>query len=351
MKPSKKVIKIVLLLSISIIGILSYTLIHNNEISTDDATIDGNIVVVSPKVQGYIKNLYVQDNQSVKTGDVLLEIDPTDYQISLNKAKAALLETQAALDNAINAKNITSISAPSNRDAAAAQVASQQALWEKSSTDRKRIENLYAVEACSKQQLDQAIATEKSDYSTLIKLEYNLRAVDSVVPTIASAQNTIEQLQAKVAQAEAELEQAEFNLANTKIIAPFDGRITKRSINKGSYIQVGQQLFSLVSSDTWIIANFKENQIEHIKPGQAVDIRIDAYPNIHLKGKIDSIQSGTGSYFSLFPAENATGNFVKITQRIPVKILFDTTPELQLQLGPGMSVLPTVYTESSGIHL
>lgn len=352
MIPSKKTTKIFLLFIIIIIGVSCYFYIHKNEVSTDDASIDGQNVVVSPKVQGYIKNLYVQDNQLVHAGDILLEIDPTDYQIKRDQEEAALLAAKAAVNTAINNKDITSVSAPSNRDAAAAQVASQQALWEKSRNDRERIEKLYAVGACSRQQLDQAIATEKSDHSTLNKLESNFRAVDSVSPTIAAAQNTVEQLEAKVTQAEADLRQAEANLANTKIIAPIDGRITKRSINEGSYVQIGQQLLSLVSStDIWIIANFKENQMENIKPGQLVDIRIDAYPNVHLKGKVDSIQSGTGSYFSLFPTENATGNFVKVAQRIPVKIIFDTPPNSQFQLGSGMSVIPTVYTESTGLHL
>ena len=145
--------------------------------------------------------------------------------------------------------------------------------------------------------------------------------------------------------------QAETDLANTKIIAPIDGRITKRSVEIGNYVQAGQQLGSQAGTELWVVANFKETQLERMRPGQTVDVRIDAFPNVKLRGKVDSFQAGTGSRFSLFPAENATGNFVKIVQRVPVKIVFDNPPDDTLHLGPGMSVVPTVYTESAGFSL
>jgi membrane fusion protein (multidrug efflux system) len=243
------------------------------------------------------------------------------------------------------------ISAPADMNAAQAQVVSAEATWEKTLSDRKRMESLFGEGACSRQQLDQAIATEKSDRATLEKLRANLRSVTTVPSVVAAAKDTSDQLQAQVSQAQADLAQAEFDLANTKIIAPMDGRITKRSIEIGSYVQVGQQLTSLVGTELWVVANFKENQMDHMQPGQAVDIRIDAFPDVKLQGKVDSIQSGTGAYFSLFPAENATGNFVKTVQRIPVKIVFDSPPEETLLLGAGMSVIPTVHTGRAGVKL
>jgi membrane fusion protein (multidrug efflux system) len=346
MKLSSKYIKIFGAALIIVLGVSSYYYFHRNDISTDSATIDGHAVIVSPKVQGYVKNLDIQDNQIVKAGDVLLEIDPTDYQIRRDRAKAALAAATAAAAVAIYNSETTAVSAPANEDAISAQVDSAKAIWEKSASDRQRMENLFKFGACSGQQRDQAIATERSDHAALEKLRADLKSASTAPNVIAASQNTIEQLQAQVTQAEADLAQSESDLSNTKVIAPMDGRIIKCNIELGNYVQTGQQLASLVGIDMWVVANFKETQLEHMKPGQPVDIRIDAYPNLVLHGKIDSFQSGTGSHFSLFPAENATGNFVKIVQRVPVKILFDTPLDNQLHLGPGMSVVPTVHAES-----
>lgn len=348
MKLSTKYIKIFLAVMIIVLGASTYYYFHMTDVSTDSATIDGHTVSVSPKVQGYIKKLYIQDNQLVKAGDVLLEIDPTDYRIRRDRAKAALAAAKAALAVAVHNSETTAVSAPANEDAVSAQVASAVAIWEKSASDRHRMEDLFKSGACSEQQRDQAIAAEKSDRAALEKIRANLKSASTTTTVIAAAQNTIEQLQAQVSQSEADLAQAESDLSNTKIIAPMDGRIIKYNIESGNYVQTGQQLASLVGTDMWVVANFKETQLEHMKPGQAVDIRIDAYPNVVLHGKIDSFQSGTGAHFSLFPAENATGNFVKIVQRVPVKILFDMPPDNQLHLGLGMSVVPTVHIENTG---
>lgn len=351
MKLLTKYSKPLILTLLILLGVGSYYYFHRNEISTDSATIDGHTTLISPKVQGYVKTLYMQDNQLVKAGDVLLEIDPTDYLIRRDHAKASLEAAQAAADTSINNRDTTAVAAPASRDAAAAQVAGAEVIWEKSVSDRQRMENLFQAGACSQQQLDQATTTEKSNHSTLEKLRADLHSAATAPTVIAAARNTSEQLQAQVNQAKADLAQAEADLANTKIIAPIDGRITKRSAELGSYVQIGQQMASLVGTELWVVANFKETQLEKIKPGQTVDIHIDAYPNVLLQGKVDSFQSGTGSYFSLFPAENATGNFVKIVQRVPIKIVFDNPPDSQLHLGPGMSVVPTVHIESIGLNL
>lgn len=347
MKLSAKYIRILLAALIIAVGAGLYYYFHRYDISTDSAAIDGHAALVSPKVQGYVKNLYIEDNQAVKAGEVLLEIDPADYRIRRDRARAGLAAAKAALAAAVHNRATTAVAAPANEAAIAAQAVSATAIWEKSANDRQRMESLFAAGACSQQQRDQAIATERADRAALEKLRADLKSASTAPDVIAAAQNTSEQLQAQVHQAEADLAQTESDLLNTKIIAPMDGRIIKCNIEAGNYVQTGQQLASLVGTDLWVVANFKETQLERIAPGQPVDIRIDAYPNVVLQGKVDSFQSGTGSRFSLFPAENATGNFIKIVQRVPVKIVFDTPPDDKLHLGLGMSVIPTVHTEST----
>lgn len=351
MKLSAKVMKLVVLLLVIAAGFGTYFYLHRGEVSTDDASINGRMVVISPKVSGYVKTINIQDNQVVKAGDLLLEIDPTDYIIRRDRARAALAAAKAAANASQANLATTTISAPAQVDSVSAQIASAEATWEKSSADRQRMEGLFSAGACSKQQLDQAIATEKSDRSSLDKLRAELRSAQTAPTVITAAKNTSDQVQDQVKLAEADLAQAEADLANTKIIAPMDGRITKKNVELGSYIQASQQLASLVNGELWVVANFKETQLEHMRIGQNVDIRIDAFPNIKLQGRVDSFQAGTGSFFSLFPAENATGNFVKTVQRVPVKIIFDELPDAALPLGPGMSVIPTVHVESAGWQL
>lgn len=350
MKVPVKVMKVAAILLLIIAAVGGYFYIFRNEISTDDATIEGRTVTISPKVQGYVKNLYVQDNQEVKAGTVLLEIDPTDYIIRRDKAKAVLAAAQAAANAGSSNLAKTVVAAPSGVDSAQAQVAAATAAWEKSASDRLRMESLYQTGGCSKQQLDLAVATEKSDRAALDKLQADLRSAATAPNVIAAAQSTTDQLQAQVQQAVVDLAQAEADLANTKVIAAMDGRITKRSVEVGTFVQAGQQLAVLVGKEIWVVANFKETQLTTMRTGQSVEIRVDAYPQLKLTGKVESLQAGTGARFALFPAENATGNFVKVVQRVPVKITFDSLPEeAGLQLAPGMSVIPTVHTAKAGI--
>lgn len=331
------------IIALILAGVGVYVFEHRFEESTDDAAIDGRTVTISPKVSGYVKTLNIDDNQLVKEGDVLLEIDPSDYLTRRDRAQAALEAARAAADAGQNNAETTNVSAPSNLDAARAQVAAAQANFDKATSDLNRMQKL-TNEARSQEQLEQAIANEKAMRSNLEDAQARLRSAETAPKTIAQAKASSDQLAAQVKQAEAELAQAEIDLADTKIIAPMDGRITKRSVERGNYVQPGEALTSLVSTDLWVTANFKETQLHRMRVGQPVTITIDAYPDTLLTGKVDSIQAGTGAFFSAFPPENATGNFVKIVQRVPVKITFDHLPDASLAIGPGMSVIPTVNT-------
>lgn len=342
-----KLVKIFAVVIIIVLGVGVYWFMHRNDVSTDNAVIEGRSVVISPKVGGYVKALNIADNQEVKAGQVLVEIDPTDYIIKRNKAQANLEAAKAAASAAQNNLEKTNVSAPSNYDAAGADVNNAAALWQKANADLARMEMLFDSGACSQQQLDQAIANEKATRATLEKLGANQHSVSTVAESVNAAKDTAAQLQAQVKQAEQDLAQAEQDLTNTKIIAPMDGYITKRSVEVGNYVQPGAQLGNLVGSEFWVVANFKETQLENMKVGQAVDISVDAFPQAKLKGVVNSFQAGTGSRFSLFPAENATGNFVKTVQRIPVKIVLTEIPD-NINLALGMSVEPTVHTNSVG---
>jgi membrane fusion protein (multidrug efflux system) len=343
MKRLSKTAKIVIPVVIIAIVVGIYLFLHRGEESTDDASIEAHIVSISPKVGGYIKTLNIDDNQLVKAGDVLLEIDPADYMIRRDRALAALTAAQAGRSVSTNTLQATQISAPSNLNAAQAQVAAAEANWNKAVRDLKRFQRL-SDEARSREQLDAAIAAEKTARSNLEDAKARLRSAKTVPQTIASAKSNAEAQSAQVKQAKADLAQAEKDLADTKIIAPMDGRITKKGVERGDYVQPGQQLGALVGTELWVIANYKETQLTHMVKGQKVDIHVDALPDVKIEGKIDSIQSGTGGRFSAFPPENATGNFIKIVQRVPVKIIFTKQPDVNLPLGPGISVVPTVYT-------
>ena len=316
---------------------------HRYEESTDDAAINGLVVTISPKVAGYVKTLNIDDNQRVNAGDILLEIDPTDYEIRRNRAQAVLDAAKAAAQAAYQHAETTGISAPSNLNAAQAQVVAAQAAWNKAVQGLRRMQRL-SNEARSQEQLELALATEKTAHSNLLDAQAKWRGAATAPKAIAQAQADSAQREAQIRQAEADLAQAEQDLANTRVMAPIDGHIAKRGVARGNYVQTGQALAALIGLNVWVVAHFKETQLRHIHPGLPVTIHVDAYPDRPITGKVESIQSGSGAFFSLFPPENATGNFVKVVQRVPVKILLDALPDPALTLGPGMSVVPTVIT-------
>jgi membrane fusion protein (multidrug efflux system) len=275
MKTKIKILAVLLLLALA--G-GSYAVLTANMIATDDAFIAGRVVTISPKISGYIVKLNVDDNQEVKTGDVLAIIDPRDAEAKIAALNATLVAQRANLEQA-------------------------------------------------KSDLTRANAQSSLSMST---------------QTRELAQTKLRVADADVIQTQAQITLAQLDLEHTRLVAPYDGRIAKRGIELNSYVEPGQALMAVVSNEFWVVANYKESQLHRIRLGQNVAITIDAFPDLKRNGKVESIQSGTGSSFSVFPAENATGNFVKIVQRVPVKITFTDPLPPNLHLAIGMSVVPTI---------
>jgi membrane fusion protein, multidrug efflux system len=309
--------------------------------STDDAYTDGTAITIAPKVSGYVVKLAIGDNTRVKAGDTILEIDPRDYQVARDKAVAAQALAQAQLDNARTALNIAKVRYPADLASADASVNSAKAGYAKAHADLVRQQKVDP-RATTQQQVDAARQADQAAAATLEDAEAKLKIAQLVQQNIDQAQAQVKQLEAQAASAKADADQAALNLSYTHMTAPVDGWVTKRNVDLGSYLQPGQSLFSLVSTQVWVTANFKESQLTDMRPGQHVTINIDAYPGLKLDGHVDSIQMGSGSRFTAFPAENATGNYVKIVQRVPVKIVIDKGLDPKLPLPLGLSVDPEV---------
>jgi len=324
-----------------IAGIVWVYLSTRNVETTDDAQVDGDAVVIAPKVAGYVVTLAVRDNQQVAAGDLLLKIDPRDYIAARDRAAAALALADAQLDTARVNLKMAKVTAPARLAQAKSQVEQAAANRDLAAENEKRQTNL-SMKATTQQARDQAASQLRTAAATLADSRAQVEIAGLVSETIAQAQAQVDAASAQVRQAQAELAAADLNLAYTELRAPQDGRVTMRNVNLGSYVQAGQSLFSLVNGNVWITANFKENQLDRMRIGQRVDIRVEAYRSLTLRGHIDSIQGGTGSRFSAFPAENATGNFVKIVQRVPVKIVIDAGLDPKLPLPLGASVEPRV---------
>lgn len=314
-KRRKKRVIFILPLLITAVVIGSIYAIHQSQFqSTDDAYVETHSVQIAPKVSGHVVDMLVEDNQFVKEGALLAKIDSTDYKVKLAESGA---KYDAALYRQKAAK-------------AAYDASTSEIELAKKNLDRYTV--LYKDGAVSKQEYDNAKTTYDNANARLTTARENL---------LSSQSNRV--ADAELKQLAAQKQQASLNLGYTKIYAPQSGYVTNKTIEKGSYVQVGQPLFVIVPDNVWIVANFKENQLTNMKIGQSVDIEIDAYPGKVFKGKIDSIQKSSGAKASLFPPENAVGSFVKIVQRIPVKIVFaEQIDHLKYNIIPGMSVIPKV---------
>jgi membrane fusion protein (multidrug efflux system) len=303
--------------------------------STDDAATEGQIIAVAPKIAGRVASVHVADNQPVRAGDLLFEIDPGDCEVLAAQKKAALevARTKQASAKA-HVKTTDSIVA-----SAQAAVDGAQADARRDEQDLQRRRALSKGGVISTEELDHSSADATSKTAALVA---KVRQAEAAVAYLGEAQAQEDSAGAEMHAAEAELRQAELQLSYTKVTAPDEGFVTRKSIEPGDYLQAGQTTLALVSREVWVTANFKETQLTEMRPGQRVRIKIDAYPDHAFTGHVDSIQAGSGARFSLFPPENASGNFVKVVQRVPVKIVFDEKPPAGESLGPGMSVYPTV---------
>jgi membrane fusion protein (multidrug efflux system) len=300
--------------------------------STDDAFIQGHIVQISPKVSAQVMRVLIDDNQEVKQGDLLIELDPRDFEVALEQAQT----NEAAARGRLQQAHAQLAVAKAN--VAQAQVVVAEANAVNAQADVQRYQSVTS-NAVSRQQVDSAIAAARTAKANVDAARQQVSAAQAQV---AVAQSQIATDEAEVQQAQAQVRQAQLNLSYTKIYAPADGRVTQKHVEPGDYVQTGQALFAIVPHDVWVVANFKETQLTAMRPGQPAAIEVDAYPNRTFKGHVDSFQMGTGAAFSLLPPENATGNYVKVVQRLPVKIVFDEPPESVHLLAPGMSVVPEV---------
>ena len=406
-----------------------HTLTHE---STEDAFIDGHIVQVSPRISGHIVQVKVKDNQWVKKGDVLVELDPADYEIELNAALAVLksagvaasmravdvdlttIASQSALDDAqaaVTAAQANVAVAKAQKDTAEgrceeiqlqirtagldldlakAQAQAARAEHVRNQTDLRRYRQMQKTETISKQQVEHMAATTQISAANLAAAKNKIMARETTIQqyqaALATAGNQLAQARAQVRASQSRLEQAKaglraaqagprqvdqsrsmtrtakadlekaeagvaqarLNLSHTRILAETSGFVSNRSAEPGMFVQKGQSLMAIVSNKVWVTANFKETQLSSIRPGQPVTIRVDTYPGTVFSGRVDSIQHGTGSRFSLLPAQNATGNFVKVVQRIPVKIFLERQEgDRSILLMPGMSAVPEIDTSAS----
>jgi membrane fusion protein (multidrug efflux system) len=301
--------------------------------STDDAFIDARTVSISAQINGAVVEVPVDDNQDVQAGAVLARIDERDYRAAVDQSKAQVDQAVAGIAN-LDAQ----LEAQQARiDEAEKQVSGAQAALTFSQEESTRAQELLKRGAGTQQQAQQTASDLRQKQAAFDGAQANLVAAQKQVAVLKTQR---EVSAAQLEQVNAAKEQADANLARTVIAAPVAGRVTKLTAAKGGYAQTGQSLMMFVPREVWVTANLKETQLVDIRPGQGVDILVDAYPGHPLRGHVESIQSGSGAAFSLLPPENATGNYVKVVQRVPVKIVFDAPPDVYL--GPGMSVVPDI---------
>jgi membrane fusion protein, multidrug efflux system len=357
--------------------------------STDDAQVDGHVNSVSARVSGHVLSLNVQDNQYVEKGTVLVEIDPADYEVAVAQARAEYADAEAQASVAGINVPITNVNTSSQvsgaqagvtgaqagiaaarqqLDAAKAQIAEADANNTKAQNDLVRYKLLIDKQEISQQQYDQAVASAQAAAATLNAARANadafaaqieqaqsklqqanadLRNAGTAPQTMRAIRARAESAQAFANQKKAALDQAELNLLYTKVIAPVSGAVSNRTVEVGQNVQPGQEMMKIIplgEGDLWVTANFKETQLRKMKPGLPADIAVDATGKTY-KGHVDSIAGASGARFSLLPPENATGNYVKVVQRIPVKIMFDKGETKGHELRPGMSVVPKVWID------
>ncbi|MDO8663192.1 MAG: HlyD family secretion protein [Candidatus Omnitrophota bacterium] len=324
----KKKLFYLLALALIILGIFAAVHIIRGftHVVTDDAYITGRVHSIASKISGTVKEVRIDDNQAVKKGDLLIEIDPLDYETKVNEAEAALSAEKARLADA-----------EAGIKSAEANLEVQEVAFNQAGLDKKRGESLYQDEVIPKEKHEKIITA------------YDMAAAKAkaLKEELEKAKSSKDLEQSLIKQKEAALKAAQLNLSYSKIYASTDGYITNKSVETGNQIQPAQPLMAVVAlDDIWVVANYKETQLKNVKPGQLAEVRVDTYPGKVFSGKVDSIMAATGAAFSLFPPENALGNYVKVVQRIPVKIVFDKSSDEGHVLRIGMSCIPTIITKN-----
>ena len=299
--------------------------------STDDAYVTAHLMTVIAKVPSYVQTLHIDDNATVKAGELLVELDPRDYAVAVEIARANLEAAAGRRKEADDRVGIADADAAQAR--AELNVARANAIL--ADANLKRLRSVSDARAISNERLDTGMAAAEATRGSVTAAETKVRSASAAADL---AHSQVKTAAAVLAKAQAAFDQAQLNLSYTRIAAIESGTIANKLVEEGNYIQPGQTLFSIVPVAPYVVANFKETQLEHMRPGQAAQVRVDAYPHLKLKGHVDSLQRGTGSVFALLPPENATGNFVKVVQRVPVKIVFDDPGEAIKWISPGMSV-------------
>jgi len=354
-----------------LLGGLLFWLLRAGRVSTDDAQIDGHIMPLAARISGTVQEVHAQDNQFISAGTLLVQIDPTDYKVALAHAEAELAAATAGAQGARTSVPMMSTTTTGDVETADSDVASAaarlrmaqarvketEAKATKAAQDLERMKTLVAKDEVSRQEYDAAVSAADAaraehegavaqgrDAEAGVRGAQAKRTQAGTAPEqVAIMRSKAAGAEAQVAQARAMVERARLDLEHTSVKAPVSGVISKKTVEMGQIIQPGQPLMAVVPlDDIWVTANFKENELRDIRPGQPVTIKVDAYGRQY-RGKVDSIAAATGARFSLLPPENATGNYVKVVQRVPVKIVLDANRDAANVLRPGMSVNATVY--------
>lgn len=327
-------IALAIALVIALIGLGLWWLHARHFESTDDAFIDARQFAVAPKVQGYVADVLVTDNQHVAAGTTLLRIDDRDYQVAVEQAEAQVTAAKAGIAN-VDAQISAQIA---QVEQAESDVSEAEAARNFSASDAARYQKLASLGTGSVQKAQQTTSQLQQQDAAVARAKAGVNAAQKQVGSLQAQRNSA---LADLQRAQAQRDQAVLNLSYTVLTTAQSGHVVRLSAAKGEYVEAGQSVMMFVPDEMWITANFKETQITDMRPGQPVDIEIDAYPDVDFHGHVVSLQDGSGTAFSLLPAENATGNYVKVVQRVPVKIAIDHPPR-DLVLGPGLSVVPSV---------
>ena len=316
---------------------------------TDDAFLAADIVSIAPKVSGQVTHVFVEDNQTVKAGDPLVQIDPRDYDTSVAQKKAALQAADAntnVIESSFRMLEVGVTTAVATAEQSKAQADADQTRAEKAGSDLKRAEDLIQRKIIAPQEYDTTKAAADAATNTLraslAKAESDKSKIEEAKAQLEAGRSALIRAIAQANQSAVDLDMANLSLSYTRIVSPVNGRITRKAVEPGDYIQISQKLMAIVPTNIWVVANFKETQLKKIHTNQPVEISVDSVAGRTFRGHVQSVQAGSGAAFSLLPPENAVGNYVKVVQRVPVKIVFDDPVEAEHVLGPGMSAEPSV---------